>query len=332
MVIKLDRMGELIWQKALGGSGPDEGRSIDITSDGGFFIGGISGSNDGDVGMLIGEEDMWGVKTDSLCNVEWSRPLGGASFDKGYGVTQASDSSYIIAGVTQSQGGDVIGMHGESDLWIVKLNELGELVWQRPLGGSLYEIAWAVVPTDDGGCIAAGTVTSDDGDVKYVNGEGDVWLVKLNSDGDLEWEKTYGGKSYECAYSLNPTDDGGTILTGTTISNDANIQNHGKNDVWVLKLSAPVSVEEVHTNKEFQVSPNPASDYIEIIVGNTHAYSLPEDLKIYNSLGECVIHLTPALSEGEGARIDISQLTPGVYFVKIFIGKEVLTGSFMLVK
>jgi hypothetical protein len=76
-------------------------------------------------------------------------------------------------------------------------------------------------------------------------------------------------------------------------------------------------VEEISDEQKFEISPNPASDYIEIIVGNTHAYSLPEDLKIYNSLGECVMNLTPALSEGVGfIRIDVSQLPTGVYFVK----------------
>ena len=173
------------WQKCLGGSAHDNATSIQQTSDGGYIVAGNTFSNDGDVTGYHGGDDYWVVKLDSNGNMKWQKCLGGSYGDCAKYIQQTSDGGYIVAGYTFSNDGDVTGLHGDSDYWVVKLDSNGNIKWQKCLGGSGNEGASSIQQARDGGYIIAGASNYSDGDVTGNHGGYDSWIVKLDANGNF---------------------------------------------------------------------------------------------------------------------------------------------------
>jgi hypothetical protein len=234
----------IAWQKCLGGSEYDRSNDILHTNDGGYVVIGHTLSLDGDVSNNNGLMDIWMVKMDNFGVIQWEKNLGGGDWDSPNSFRQTDDGGYIIAGVTYSNDGDVIGNHGDQDAWILKLDSLGALEWQRVLGGSLFDEANWVEITPDGGYIVAGSTNSDDGDVLGKHAYTDFWVLKLSSTGTIKWQKCLGGNSDERALSIKLTSDGGYIVVGETLSNDGDVSgNNGNVDFWVVKLDISGGIE-----------------------------------------------------------------------------------------
>jgi len=211
-LVKTDSSGNLQWQKTFGGSGSDYGRSIQQTTDGGYIIAGGTGS------YSAGRDDVYLVKTDSAGNMQWQKTFGGSDFDYGRSVQQTSDGGYIIAGHTGSYG------TGSSDVYLVKTDSAGNLQWEKTFGGSYYDGGYSVQQTSNGGYIIAGRTGS------YGTG-GDVYLVKTDSAGNLQWEKTFGGSDSDEGFSVQQTSNDGYIIAGWTYSYGA-----GDYDVYLIKV------------------------------------------------------------------------------------------------
>jgi PKD repeat protein len=232
------------WQNLLGGNNWDFGKSIQKTADGGYILTGSTHSDSsGDVGVNHGGQDVWVVKLNSAGTLQWQKVLGGRGDEEGNSILQASDGGYTIAGYTTSSlSGDVGENHGGKDVWVVKLNSTGTLQWQKVLGGSGDEEGNSILQALDNGYILTGSTTSSNsGDVGGNHGGEDVWVVKLTSSGDPDWQKVLGGSKDEVGESIRRTGDGGYILTGTTQSSrsgDVQNLNHGEWDIWVVKLTA----------------------------------------------------------------------------------------------
>ena len=177
--------------KTLGGSNVDDAQSIRQTTDGGYIIAGSSNSGDGDISGNHGNYDYWIVKLDSNGNMQWQKSLGGSSMDMAQSIQQTSEGGYIVAGSSSSNDGDVSGNHGGGDYWIVKLDINGNIQWQKSLGGSSSEQVNSVQQTFDGGYIIAGTTVSTDGDITVSYGNNDFWVVKLDSGGNMQWQKRW---------------------------------------------------------------------------------------------------------------------------------------------
>ncbi len=236
------------WQTCLGGSGGEEGHSIQQTTDGGYIVAGLSTSNDGDVSGGHGASDCWVVKLDSAGQIEWQKPLGGTLSDAAYFVQQTSDGGYFVAGNSYSNDGDVSGNNGLSDFWAVKLSVSGDIEWQQSFGGSGEDILYSAVETIDGEYMIIGETYSSDGDVSQNLGGGDIWLLKLNSTGQLLWEKSYGGSNSDVPFVIKETAGGGYIIAGKTSSNDGDVSgNNGNTDCWVLKIDASGNIEWQNT-------------------------------------------------------------------------------------
>lgn len=233
---KLDHNGILLWNKCYGGSRWEYGDAMDYTSDGGMIIAGQTDSNDGDISGFIGYVDYWVVKTDSSGNIEWEKCYGGTYVDKAYAVKQTPDNGFIIAGKTNSNDGDVSGNHGNDDCWIVKTDSLGNIEWQKCLGGSDNDYANDICIVNDGYIVLICS-ESDDGDVTGNHGNDDYWIVKLDNLGNIIWQKCLGGSSADWGKSISATTDNGCIAIGVTFSNDGDISNNtGETDYWVVKL------------------------------------------------------------------------------------------------
>ncbi|MCH8331643.1 MAG: T9SS type A sorting domain-containing protein [Bacteroidetes bacterium] len=236
-VIKLDNTGTLIWQKSLGGSVFERANSINETNDGGYIVSGHSVSNNGDVSGNHGASDYWVVKLDAAGTLIWQKSLGSSGLDVANSIIQTTDNGYIVAGYSQVNDGDVTGNHGSDDFWVVKLDSVGTLIWQKSLGGSDFDIANSIIQTNDGGYIVAGYSSSNDGDVTGNNGGEDYWVVKLDTAGTLIWQKSLGGSVGDEANSIIQTADNGYIVAGASNSVDGDLTgNHGSLDYWVAKL------------------------------------------------------------------------------------------------
>ena len=232
------------WQKTFGGTNSDRAESVQQTLDGGYILAGGTTSNDGDVFGNHGGIDFWIVKMDSLGSAQWKKAYGGSDNEQAYSIRQTTDKGYIVAGFTLSNDGDVSGNHGFYDAWVLKLDSVGAIQWQKALGGSGWEEAWSVNQTTDGGYIISGWSTSSDGDVTINHGSFDYWIVKLDNFGNIEWQRSHGGSDEDLSYAVQPTTDGGYIVSGESESNDGNVTgNHGSSDYWVLKLNYDGKIE-----------------------------------------------------------------------------------------
>ena len=238
-VIKVSSTGSLLWEKSLGGSGPDQAKSIQQTTDGGYIVAGSSSSNDGQVTGNHGGSDYWAVKLDDTGAIQWERSYGGSGTEVCYNVQQTIDGGYIIGGASNSIDGQVTGNHGGDDYWVVKIDDTGAIQWENSYGGAGDEICYSIQQTTDSGYVVAGSTDSASGQVKTAHGGNDYWIVKLNTWGELSGERTLGGSGTEIASSVQQTTDGGYIIAGQTSSDDGDItHNFGGQDFWVVKLSA----------------------------------------------------------------------------------------------
>lgn len=242
-VVKVAATGELEWQRTLGGTGGDMALDVLVTADGGYAITGVTASNDGDFSGFHGNQDAWMAKLDAGGSTEWLHVLGGSAWEHPQSIAPTSDGGWILGITTSSNDGDVVGAHGDKDLWLLKLDATGTIQWQEAYGGSSAESFTNAFQTSDGGYILGAMTSSDDGDVVGNHGDGDYWMVKLGPSGAIQWQKTMGGSFTDLATELIITSDGGYILNGMTVSDDGDVVGQhagvsGYEDFWVVKVSS----------------------------------------------------------------------------------------------
>jgi hypothetical protein len=238
-VVKLDISGNVLWQKCLGGSEDDEAYSIQQTIDEGYVVAGFSASYNGDItAPKPGGSDYWIVKLDYVGNIVWEKSLGGSSADYGYSIQETMDGGFVITGDAWSNDGDISGNHGGDDFWITKVDSSGNIVWENAIGGSNIDYGKSIHQTSKGEFIAVGASHSNNGDISTNNGHKDYLILKLDTTGNLLWEKSLGGTNHDVAFSLLETSDG-YIINGYTLSNDVDVLgNHGVYDAWVVKIDS----------------------------------------------------------------------------------------------
>jgi hypothetical protein len=254
-LLKINADGSIKWQKTYGGSASDAGAVILETFDGGYIIGAVSQSKDGDLQGLPHHDtavasDIWIFKIDSLGTIKWQKTFGGSGYDQISGIFESGEGEYIVLGTTQSADGDVRGNHGGegNDIWLFRFSESGSIVWQKTLGGTKNDIATSFIKTSDNGYAILGYTTSTDGDVtgRRRDSSYDAWLIKLNHAGEIIWQKTYGGSQYEEANSVIETLDHGFAFASMTTSNDGDISGrHGPfyGDAWIVKTDLAGNIE-----------------------------------------------------------------------------------------
>jgi hypothetical protein len=211
-LVKTDSSGNQQWNKTYGGIGSEMAFSAQQTSDGGYIIAGCTTS------FGAGGWDFWLVKTSSVGTQQWNKTYGGSNDDAANSVQQTSDGGYIVAGGTKSFGA------GEYDFWLVKTSSVGTQQWSKTYGGIHYDAANSVRQTSDGGYIVVGYTGSSGA------GAEDFWLVKTDSAGNEQWNKTYGGTGEDYPDSVQQVFDGGYIVAGHTSSFGA-----GSSDFWLVK-------------------------------------------------------------------------------------------------
>ncbi|MFI5263929.1 MAG: hypothetical protein ACHQM6_05385 [Candidatus Kapaibacterium sp.] len=334
-VAKISNTGTLLWEKTLGGSGIDQGSFIIQTLDGGYAIAGSTSSKDGDVKGFHGKTtsdttDAWVIKLDQTGEIEWQRTLGGSRYDLANSIIQSKNGEYIVSGYTNSNDSDVSGFHSGgyknqyndsvyySDFWILNLSEQGSILWQKCLGGTGDDIASAMIQNPDGNVLIAGSTESNDGDVIGFHsfpgiGFSDAWLVEVDRNGTLLWQKTYGKDSFfENALSISLSPSNEYVLCGSS-------RPYGEYaDFWIAKLFAEKSrmsdLPKV-TEKDMFLFPDPNSGLGKI------NYSLEKSSQVrieaYDAIGRRVRIISDDYEESgiHERSFDLSEFPSGQYFI-----------------
>jgi hypothetical protein len=241
---KINSNGVKLWQKCLGGLDYEAVTGMDNTSDGGYILVGMTESNGAKTSSQVfgnrGGRDIWVAKLDANGAIQWRQCYGGCDRDDSRAIRQTADGNYVIAGATMSvNSGEVWGAHGDFDGWVLKIDAVGAMIWQKTIGGSQSDYLYGIEEASNGDLIIAGVSTSTDGDMAGNNNHGiqDVWVAKLSPNGDLGWNKVYGGSDADGGRALCIAANGNIIVAGLTGSYDGDVSNkHGGNDAWILGL------------------------------------------------------------------------------------------------
>ena len=216
---------EIVWQQCYGGSQEEGARDI-LKVNGGYFIVGATYSNDGDISFNQGSSDAWLLKIDSVGNILWEKTYGGSNGEFWGRILPAPDNCYYLLGASGSWDGDISydPYPGSNDLWIAKIDSVGNLIWEKIIGGWMIDMIESAALAGDGGVVVFGWTGSQDGEVTVNYGMYDMWLVKLNSDGDIEWDKSFGTDDFDYGHAIISTSDGGFLIGGTsTIGSGGNL-------------------------------------------------------------------------------------------------------------
>lgn len=241
LLVKLNRSGDIEWNKCYGGHGNDKGLAAIELSDGGYLIGGESGSNTGNMTYHKGGLDAWMARLDEKGNVLAEKSFGGRSNEKVTQLVEIKEGRYLALCTTNSRGGDVKHPMGAKDVWAICVSKNFDIIWQETYGGSDFDEAHSIIRNKDGDFVICGTTFSDDYDLDLTtnHGLGDSWLFMITPNGNLAWSETYGGAKSDGANGVAQTPDGGYILVGTSNSKDKIVPiNKGLYDGWIVRTDS----------------------------------------------------------------------------------------------
>ena len=236
--VKLDNSGNMQWTKYFGGNFTDTPEGVIETDNGDFIIAGGSDSIDTDISGNKGTYDFWVIRIDSNGILVWEKSYGGTQTEEARAMVKSADGNIIIAGETRSNDVDVSGNNGAADFWLIKISPDGNLLWQKTLGGSGFDVARDISVTLDNGFLITGSSRSNDGDVSENKGQNDIWVVKTDANANIQWEISAGGSNIDFAYGITELNDQSVVAVGDTTSDDLDIaENKGFTDLLILKIN-----------------------------------------------------------------------------------------------
>jgi hypothetical protein len=293
ILIKINPAGDVLWTKYYGGPAYESARSVKVCPDGGYILAGKTAASPTSVAKIFL------VKTNSAGDTLWTKSYSGPNSYEGKSIVANSDGTYTLAVDDSSAVSD-------SDVGIMKLDNAGGVIWSKNYGGSLKDIAKTLEATTDGGYIL-GCISRSFG---WSNP--DMWIIKLDANGDSPWIKNYGGTGHDHLHSIHQTGDGGYIAIGHARSFSAYWE------VYFLKLdqTGAVGIEEFALNgQKFNIFPNPTDGVINLNLDDKTKFS---SLKISNSLGQVIFSENfEKTNENASSVIDLKSQKPGLYFVTI---------------
>jgi len=271
--VKLDSKGNVEWQRTIGGTYVDQLRSILQTRDGGYLLAGYSNSpqsgNKTEKGY--GEGDYFVVKLDKDGTTEWQKSYGGDGDDQPYALLESHDGNFVIGGSSNSgtTGNKNSSNKRGTDFWMLKIDPLGELVWQNTYNIGNVDLLTSLVENKDYSLLLGGYAQSEAIDAKKKDSEGinDYIVIKTNADGEEKWRQSVGSNGEDVLRKAVETRDGGYLLAGTSkgdVSRDR-YTGQGKNDFWVVKLRDKDKKKE--ERKSIEAFPNPAVQYTNVVIG-----------------------------------------------------------------
>jgi hypothetical protein len=235
--ILMDQNGTKIWRRYFGGTNNDRSYDAVETNDGGFLMTGASESSDFDITDDKGSYDFWVVRLDASGNKIWTKSFGGSEIDISYAVEKTDDNAYIIVGDTRSTDKDVSSLYGNADIWAVKFNDEGSIVWEKNYGGASFDSARDIKKLNNGDFAIIGNTRSSTLDFSSNYGQNDIALLIIDANGHLKNTYTGGGSGLDFGEALIQTQDNAILLVGNTESNDNDVLiNKGIKDIIVIKI------------------------------------------------------------------------------------------------
>lgn len=315
--------GSIIWEKNYGGTKDERVRSISQWPNGDFVFSGNTESENYDLAGTVNHngEDIYVSRIDSSGSLKWAVQYGGPGKDRAYYCTRDVDGNVLIAGKDSSNGGDVSGSHGESDVWVLKLKYSdGSLMWEKAFGGSSDDEGFRINPTPDGGYIIGATSESSDGDSPGNRGHSDYWFIKVDSALNIQWTRTDGGPGYDHLNDIILKDDGTFVGIGFSNSDPGPTSevsyNHGNFDAWLVKVgycdstvsTSPSGIMGIAAGEIIELNGPSAESWLwstgettqKISVSKTGLYTV----QISKLSGACVrtslpVNIVPEYTDGE---------------------------------
>ena len=248
-VAKLSKAGSIEWVKCFGGTLDEKSGEIIVSSEGGYlFTGGAKSFNGDLLSKFPMDMDVWIVKISATGLIAWQQISNEIYTDLGKAVKQLTNKNYVVV----SNIGTTTGTNQQEDIFVSILLPNGNMSVQNSYGGSRQDLAASLETTPDGGFVILGKSNSNDGTLTKNQGDFDIWLLKMNAKGNLQWQKTFGGsdgeggKGTESFGSIKPTEDGGYVFTSSTDSKDGDIRTipwKGQARVWVVKLTCKQEIQ-----------------------------------------------------------------------------------------
>ena len=234
--IKLNNSGVLEWSKYYGGSFTDIPLGVVKTIDNGFIIAGSSDSADVDITNNKGGYDFWILKIEASGTVVWEKNFGGSEIDEASAITQTNDGNFIVVGDTRSSDKDVSKSNGAADLWMLKISQEGVLIWEKTFGGTSFDVGRSISRTQDNGFIISGSSRSLDANFNN-QGQNDALIIKIDSEGNIVWQETVGGKEIDFLYDAVELNNKTIIAVGESNSEDGDIPgNKGFSDGLIIQI------------------------------------------------------------------------------------------------
>ncbi|HLP52140.1 MAG TPA: T9SS type A sorting domain-containing protein [Chitinophagales bacterium] len=338
-VVKTDSIGNKMWDKRFGGDNYDYMFDIVQASDGGYLLGGYSYSNiSGDKSQSNWDwlhANMWIVKIDASGNKQWDKRFGGVRGETFHALLQTSDNGFVLAGMSYSDiSGDKtqVGNNGSADYWIVKIDSAGSKLWDKGYGGNDEDDLKRVSLTTDGGYLLSGNSRSDASGSKTESNTGDLqsWIVKLDSVGNKQWDKTIHVNGNNSIANAVQTHDGCYLVAstcGAEIGGEKSMASIDSSaDYWILKFCMEQynSIDpgtERQEPSQLQVWPNPFTSDLSIALTGEHVANAT--FTITSLMGQVVYQQTETnLATGYTKMLDLSYLPGGVYFVAVNTGER----------
>ncbi|SEC18146.1 hypothetical protein SAMN04489761_2310 [Tenacibaculum sp. MAR_2009_124] len=234
--IKLNYSGTVVWSRYYGGTFTETPSGIVETQNGNFIIAGTSDSADVDVLNNKGTYDFWVIKINSTGDLIWNKNFGGSEIDEAKAIVKTSNNNFLILGNSRSNDQDIVQNSGGADLCIVKINDEGDLLMQKNLGGNNFDAGNAIHQMGDGNFLVSGSTRSTFGNIQN-KGQNDAWLLKIDSQANILWQKNIGGSNIDFCFDATELLDGTIIGVGESTSNDKDIlENKGFSDILIVKL------------------------------------------------------------------------------------------------
>ena len=233
--IKTDNTGALEWSRFFGGSFTEVPLGVLETDAHNFVIVGSSDSKDFNISNNKGSYDFWIIKISTEGTLLWEKSFGGSEIDEAKAITTTNDGNFIIVGDTRSTDKNVSKNNGAADIWVLKVSEEGTLLWEKTIGGTNFDAARAVSRTQDNGYLISGSSRSLDNGFEN-KGQNDALILKIDKNGNLLWQKTFGGSEIDFLYGVVELENTAIIGVGESSSSDKDIkENKGFTDALIIQ-------------------------------------------------------------------------------------------------
>ena len=234
--IKTDHTGTLEWSRFFGGSFTEVPSGVLETDAHNFIIVGSSDSNDFNISNSKGSYDFWIIKISTEGTLLWEKSFGGSEIDEAKAITRTNDGNFIIVGDTRSTDKNVSKNNGAADIWVLKVSSEGNILWEKTIGGANFDAARAIYKTQDNGFLIAGSSRSLDNDFEN-KGQNDALILKIDKNGNLLWQKIFGGSEIDFLYDAVELNNKTIIAVGESSSSDQDIlENKGFTDALIIQI------------------------------------------------------------------------------------------------